>query len=120
MTSFATCAYPGCMRRIPYDKTDYSRPRYCEEHEGTILKRMDMGAVDKLVWDSFNILVAKSKPIPAKPIPFSQHMIIIRCPICKARKEIASGLLSKNTSCITLGCTGKMLYHKDVEVKDAG
>lgn len=117
MTSFATCAYPECMRRIPYDKTDCSRPRYCEEHESTMLKRMGMQTVDALVWGAFNIKVAK--PEPAKPIPFSQHMIIIRCPICKARKEIASGLLLKDMPCITLGCEGKMLYHKDVEVKDA-
>ena len=120
MTSFATCAYPECMRRIPYNKIDYSRSRYCEEHESTILKRMGMDVVDNIVWDSFNILIVKPKPEPVQPIPFLQKMIVIRCPICKFREEISADRISGDINCSTYGCEGKMLYHKDVEVKDVG
>jgi hypothetical protein len=33
MTAYATCAYPDCYERIPYEpKVDGERARYCKEH----------------------------------------------------------------------------------------
>ena len=44
MTSYATCAYPGCYRRIAYHPgSEDDRPRYCEEHLEHMFNRLPTG-----------------------------------------------------------------------------
>jgi hypothetical protein len=32
MTCYNTCAYPGCYKRIAYEKGEKYIPKYCDEH----------------------------------------------------------------------------------------
>jgi hypothetical protein len=69
-------------------------------------------------WSDLNILIAKPELSQPAQLINSIRMIVIRCPVCKFRKEIPADRISGDIPCSTYGCEGKMLYHKDVEVKD--
>ena len=107
MTSFCTCAYPGCLRRIPYELHDTTRPRYCSEHQMSMNYRLGNHVTD-------NDLYA---PVTNNPNPLQelveepQKIIIVRCPICKTRKEVPADKMK--IPCVTYGCEGTMIYHKD-------
>ena len=107
MTSFNTCAYLGCTRRIPYDpKEDITYPRYCPEHMKTIENRIGRYSFD----DLYAYVGNRSLVTPADSVP---KTIILRCPLCKLREEVPAAMLGTRTLCKTNGCTGMMLYHKD-------
>jgi hypothetical protein len=56
MTSYATCAYMECTRRIAYEpKEDLTRPRYCEEHE----MMMDARLGKRSTFEDLNIKVVR-------------------------------------------------------------
>jgi hypothetical protein len=58
MTSYATCAYIGCTKQIPYGPSkDWSRPRYCEHHEDAMKTRIGPDTP----WDALNIRIVKTR-----------------------------------------------------------
>ena len=96
MTSYNTCCYPDCYKRIPYDG---DKPeKYCSEHNN----RNRSGLVSE-----------PHKITKDENIPKETPMVILRCPICKQRYEFPKKNYEKcDHWCI---CGNKLLSHKDKE-----
>jgi len=114
MTAFATCAYPGCYIKIPYDpKTDTERPRYCECHMRNNPRDLYIAVIPKPLSETSSVI----------PKTTLANVILI-CPKCKIRKEVSyedfcksvGELVINRICCTNRRCNGTpMIYHKDVD-----
>jgi hypothetical protein len=116
MTAFATCAYPECFAKIPYNpETDTERPRYCNTHMQNNPRDLYIKVTPKPLL----------KIPPAIPKPTPENVILI-CPTCKIRREVSyrdfcespDGLtmIMKQVICPNKTCNGAiMVYHKDAD-----
>jgi hypothetical protein len=115
MTAFATCAYPECYAKIPYDpETDTERPRYCNTHMRNNPRDLYIKVTPKSI--------LKSSPATPKTTPAN---VILICQKCKTRKEVPREdycnfvdniLIMKTVRCPNAECNGAtMIYHKDAD-----
>ena len=96
MTSFNTCAYPGCYCRIAYHVGE-TPEKYCDTHNDR---------------NRSNLVTDPHYTTKDEKIPESVKMVILRCPRCKQRYEITQKdwMNDKIPACI---CGGGRLFHKE-------
>jgi len=116
MTAYATCAFPECYAKIPYNpKTDTTRPRYCKTHIKNNPRELYITINPKPL--------LKTSPQKSETPPPDGIFV---CPKCKIRKTVlykdfcdSVGMLTmKPVYCPNPDCNGTtMVYHMDAVVK---